>query len=102
MIPDNMHGDCKAIMWMLSIHYKQFKELNEIRGVSREMGQQTKVDEEKIDLAKEQIKKLNNEQNSLILESESVRHFLLARTFAERCKVQTKILLSQFMELIDP
>jgi len=101
MIPKKVHGSSQVIMWILSIHYENYKELNEIREVTREIGWQIKVDEENIAFARVQIEKLNEERTCLILERESIKHFLLARTLTERCRVRTKVYLSHCRNLID-
>ena len=96
-IPEKMHDNTAAILWILSIHYKNVMELIDLQGEIKKKGAIIRLNRDKIVKAQEQLDKLRETQAILIDERNSINWFLNIRNaltgfnrrreiFATKCK----------------
>jgi len=91
MIPESLRGCPNVIMWILSVHEKNSKDIDEISKATKELGNFIKSSKENIEAIKKSNDILLEEKTQLLMERSSIENFLIIE---RKFKTLKKILKS--------
>jgi hypothetical protein len=100
-IPAKIRDNTEVIMWILTIHYKHSKEINQIKRSKQEMGELCQSIKTDFTAVQNTIKRLELERKELLLERESIYRYLIARDFVQRLRNRSKLFLLNCKQLFD-